>query len=355
MNNKPILSSKGHIVVVTLYKPYFGGTPTVMENLLHGFSPDSFSIATYSTNYTSTHEDENGITLYRFFKKIRFSYRINKIYKNLFINQNSKRLINFCKAQNSVAIIGVYPDIHLFKCAFDAAEHLGIPFIPYLHDTIIEGLNGKEASLIKKATFIHKKMLDICPNILVISAGLKKLYQQKYNKLVHVIEHTYPESKIEGERIKEVISKKSIFWGGTVGRFNDAIVQRASIAAKILGHNFEITGVRSINALKFYGISTENIQLCSYPLREDYLNALRLQGILLLGINWPDESPIQYDELSTIFPTKSIEYLLSGVPILVHCPIDYFLSDFFVQNKCGLVVNDRDIASLVEAIKIFPI
>ena len=39
-------------------------------------------------------------------------------------------------------------------------------------------------------------------------------------------------------------------------------------------------------------------------------------------------------------PTKSFDYALSGVPILVHCPEDFSLSRFFAKNRCGYVLND---------------
>ncbi|MFM8485347.1 MAG: glycosyltransferase, partial [Bacteroidota bacterium] len=36
------------------------------------------------------------------------------------------------------------------------------------------------------------------------------------------------------------------------------------------------------------------------------------------------------------------EYLASGVPIVVHCPGDYFLAAFFREHACGLVISVRD-------------
>jgi hypothetical protein len=53
------------------------------------------------------------------------------------------------------------------------------------------------------------------------------------------------------------------------------------------------------------------------------------------------------DELGTIFPTKTPEYLAAGRPILVHCPENYFLARFFQKHECGLVVSERSVDALV--------
>ena len=59
-----------------------------------------------------------------------------------------------------------------------------------------------------------------------------------------------------------------------------------------------------------------------------------------MGLDWPHESVVHSDELSTIFPTKMIEYLAVGRPIVAHCPENYCLAKFINQYKCGLVLGD---------------
>jgi glycosyltransferase involved in cell wall biosynthesis len=88
-----------------------------------------------------------------------------------------------------------------------------------------------------------------------------------------------------------------------------------------------------------------------YRQRADYLKAMQQQGVLILALNWPDETPQHEDELATIFPTKTPEYLATGRPIVVHCPEHYFLARFFRENRCGLVVTERSIEALVQAIR----
>ena len=58
-----------------------------------------------------------------------------------------------------------------------------------------------------------------------------------------------------------------------------------------------------------------------------------------------------HDEYRTIFPTKTIEYLISGRPILAHSPADSFLTQFLKENDCALVVDEPDVGMLRAAIE----
>jgi glycosyltransferase involved in cell wall biosynthesis len=95
---------------------------------------------------------------------------------------------------------------------------------------------------------------------------------------------------------------------------------------------------------------TSNVRSTFYPSRSEYINAVNFHGILVLALNWQDECKVHEAELSTIFPTKAVEYLASGGPILVHCPEHYFLARFFKKHKCGTVVTERNGEELKKAI-----
>ena len=99
------------------------------------------------------------------------------------------------------------------------------------------------------------------------------------------------------------------------------------------------------------GFENKNIEILPFLSREDYITVIGNQRALLLSIDWPDESVVHKDELGTIFPTKTIEYLISGRPILVHCPEEYFLARFFKKYKCGIVLTDRDPQKIKEHIE----
>jgi hypothetical protein len=112
-----------------------------------------------------------------------------------------------------------------------------------------------------------------------------------------------------------------------------------------------MTTAKQLTVLEGMGIDVSALDRVYYPEWSDYLEALNDHEILLLALDWPDESPIHHDELATIFPTKTPEYLASGRPILVHCPEDYFLARFFRHHDCGTIVSERSVDALADAIR----
>ena len=56
--------------------------------------------------------------------------------------------------------------------------------------------------------------------------------------------------------------------------------------------------------------------------------------------------PMEEHEYQTIFPTKTIEYLLCKRPILAHLPGDCFLAEFYREYDCALIVDEPTIDAL---------
>ncbi len=56
------------------------------------------------------------------------------------------------------------------------------------------------------------------------------------------------------------------------------------------------------------------------------------------------------DVVRTSGPAKMAEYLAAGRPILVHAPADSFVSSYFRQHGCGVVVDRSDPSALAEAL-----
>src|SRR5258705_1331792 len=57
------------------------------------------------------------------------------------------------------------------------------------------------------------------------------------------------------------------------------------------------------------------------------------------------------EEYQTIFPTRTIEYLICGRPILSHSPSGCFLTRFLREHECAFVVEDPSPGQLRRAIE----
>ena len=233
-------------------------------------------------------------------------------------------------------IIAAYPQLTLFTAAVREANRHGIPYFAYLHDTVEEALS--RGPLNKQAAETQKLVFRTAAGIFVISNGMQDLYARKYGLATTVVRHIYPEEVFP---VAESGNGRA-FWSGAVYGINHRALARMTHACAHEGLSATFTGNTSENDLRLFGFPTDSIHRHYYSQRTDYLSAVAQHSLLLLCLNWPDESTVHPDEMATIFPTKTPEYLASGVPIVVHCPRDYFLAAFFREHACGLVISVRD-------------
>lgn len=339
----PKLNENGKVFyVTTAFPPVPAGSSVINRNLLSRFDPVSFKVFSTKANISAKVESFGNIDVERIFKSFYFSSRINRILSQYQIKSATKKLIKFAEKENPSVIVGVFPDYYFLKIARDAAKELQVPFIAYLHDTIAESSFGTK--LEKDALTLQEQVFDEASVLLVMSDGMKYLYKEKYNIESTSLQHTYLE-KVDPD-IDGKDRKRQAFWGGDVYAINLNSVNRIATSLKNLNCNFFLATGHDKSHFEKTGLDTSNIEIGFFSKRSDYLENLKKNSILILALDWPDESKIHRDELATIFPTKTPEYLASGVPIVVHCPEDYFLSRFFRENNCGIVVSQRSVPDL---------
>lgn len=75
---------------------------------------------------------------------------------------------------------------------------------------------------------------------------------------------------------------------------------------------------------------------------------LRKADVLFLPLSFRSAIP---EVIRTSAPGKMGEYLASGRPVLVHAPVDAFVSRYFRENRCGVVVDVDDAAVLADALR----
>lgn len=314
-----------------------------MGNLLSCFDAASYSVATSGTlgHKDGHHQDEPR----NIASRVTFSCRLNRMWLAAQEPLMTRRLIRLIDQEQPTAMVVVYPDLHFLHVGCQVARQTQIPWAAYLHDTIVESVSTPRCR--EKAARLQEQVFTEASSIFVMSEGMRDLYEHKYGYKSIPLEHTYPEPIPSAPR--EAPNRIQAFWGGAVYGINDHALIRILTALCSLDYPCIITSMSP--ALASADLSKSLIQHTFLPSRLDYLRILGEQSVLLLALNWPDECNVHMDEMSTIFPTKTIEYLASGRPILVHCPEHYFLARFFHTKRCGLVVTDRSAEALKAALQ----
>ena len=351
VNNSPLpdLCADGHVLIVTgFYPPQPGGSSVIMRNLLSRFNPASYSIVTVETKGAVSIEGSEQAAIYPVMSSVSFSSRVDKKWRDWQLPLMVSRVVRIAQQVRPMVIVGVYPDYHFLYAARAAAKKLKIPWISYLHDTIVEALS--HSHLAQRGAQLQKEVFQEASSTLVMSRGMADLYREKYHFSSTPLEHSYLEPI--PEHIPEAQALRQAFWGGAIYSINARAVSRIADATSKIDCTFLLATDTEAATLERLGVRGDHLKQEFYSGRKEYLDALQRQGILVLALDYPDESPIHEDELSTIFPTKTPEYLASGRPILVHCPEHYFMARFIKENGCGLVVSERSVPALEEACRV---
>ncbi|MDA9325356.1 glycosyltransferase [Flavobacteriales bacterium] len=341
---------KNILFVTTFYPPNNTGASVVMSNLIKELDQDTvYGVATWANSYKDKDETINGKIVHKLFNfQYLFNPRLWFFVRRFTFNTEKKKVIKLIKKEKITVVVGVYPDLDFLEIARSASEVCGVKFYAYLHDTLAEGLSHKRYK--NMAKIVQQKVFDTSHKIFVMSEGMKDLYKEKYNVETIPLLHSFSEEEEEKEFNNNNI-EKSIFWGGAIYAINKETVKRIHLACADLNYTLTLSAANTYEKLTTLGFENKNIKILPFLSRKDYITILGNQKALLLSIDWPDESTVHKDELGTIFPTKTIEYLISGRPILVHCPEEYFLAKFFKKHKCGIVLTDRNPQVIKEQIE----
>lgn len=334
-----------HIVVITQVNPYtpVGGVTVVLKNLFSTYSNDSYTFA-YLGRFSKklNKEAELKTDIYRLIPNFHIIQLLGYFFPKLKRLFAIRRGVKLVKQRKAHCIVGLYPTLNSLEVSVEVAKRTGVPYYPYLHDTVKEGLAHLQFA--ERGAAVQEEVFKTAKKIITMSEGMSDFYEKEYNGLVtYPLEHSFPETLAEEPNFNR---NKDGFWGGEVYKINDQSFARVQNALLEENTQFTVTSLSKLTINK-----TSNVFQTFFPSRAEYLEAVKEHGVLVLSINWPDETDVDIAELSTIFPTKTIEYLATGSPILVHCPEDYFLAKFFRKHQCGVVVSERDTDLLREAIQ----
>ena len=328
---------KGKTLFLTIaYPPNPTASAVVNRHLVDQFDPKSFVVITGF--FPGAKRAEIPKEIQQHFIYLSFEFLSSKVHR-LIARLQRFTIPVFLNIYISLIkpgrIIITFPDLYWLDLCSAVAIKKKIPFIPYLHDTIVEATYGCSKELAKK---VQERIFSKAYNIAVMSEGMKELYQKKYQLSSVAWEHIYPELPVVFKGQKN----NRAHWSGDVYEINYKAVVRLNNALEKMGMQFSISNGKTREQLKTFGIEGEHLQKVFYPKRADYLLQLSASKILLLGLNYADECTVDEDELASIFSTKTPEYLGSDSLIVYHGPKHYFLAKFILQNDCGIVIDTRD-------------
>ena len=272
-------------------------------------------------------------------------WRGHKTFRRVQVPVIASRLIHIIRQRDCKAILAVFPDEAFLLASYIAARVTGCAFYPYLHNTFVENRFGYAHAF---AQWLQTRVFELAEHVFVMSEALVAMYARNYPGLsCSALPHGFCEPL---DTVPTQVPTGTRFAVGFCGSVNascqDAAERAIGTMARIPDAHFRVYSGLSPKVFFHLGCPHERSEIrCAT--RPQLLAGLRECDIVFLPHGFEgSRAQIEYD---TIFPTKTIEYLICGRPILAHTPPGSFLTRFLKQHDCALVVEEKSPSRILAA------
>jgi len=219
-----------------------------------------------------------------------------------------------------------------------------------MHDTWQESLPGWPVTLNRLAPrLLERRILRDARRVFAITEDAAEYFRNKHGCEAQVLMHCIPDADTATSvqtRVTEVDNKLH-FAGGIYPLMNqDAIVNLVcALPLCTSGVTLDVYTFRT-DGLVSAGVGGPRVSL-RYAPKAEVMAAQRRAALLFLPLAFRSTNPT---EIRTVFPTKLLEYWVSGRPILVHAPADSWVSRSARAEGWAEVVDVPDPVVLAAAI-----
>jgi hypothetical protein len=245
-------------------------------------------------------------------------------------------------------VLAVYPDDVYALAGLLVSVITGAPLFAYFHNTLVEARPGD-----RFAAWLQARLFARARHVFVMSDAMARLYAERYpglgcSPLVHGTNTPPPDDAVFAAVARVHAPLRLCLFGNLNGSNLDA---SRRMAQAVLG------GFPGAQVSVFGGTHPDGIaaagwvgaQVAHAVLAYDVLlNRVREHDILLLPHGFTGGLPA--DEIRTIFPTRTVDYLLSGRPVVAHMPADCAIADFLREHDCAVLVTTPDADAVRAAI-----
>jgi hypothetical protein len=332
--------------------PQTGGSSVIVENLAKNFKKQEmlvFGSASFMQQ-NNVNRAINGPKFIYFFSELSFFGRGARFFdwfRKLRFNSLIKSLRKTINEEGITHVIGVYPNAFYCLAACRAAKAEGIPFNSYFHNTYVENIAITEP----KAIHIQEEVFENSQTVFVMSNGMQSFYEQKYklNKFVPLV-HTFDEFPTKSNK---GTSKKEHYKLVAIGNFNESNLDATKRFLNAIKGNpkYSLSVYTHVPKLLLQkrGIDTTQINYRGSVNPDQIHEVLQDYDICVLTHGF--KGGYGEVEYQTIFPTRTIPFLLSGKPIFAHSPKSSFLNTFIKENKCAELVDEESVEGIMKGLE----
>lgn len=241
------------------------------------------------------------------------------------------------------------PHGHFMIAAFFIAAALRIKLFFYLFDPIEEFASSRMHRTLMR--YFEPRMFNYAAGVITMNNHLARHYKEKYGIDCRVLHHSYnntPSIESQGGGNNKKKDFKIIF-SGNVSKYQLDALLNLKKALELTKSSVQLVIYSPINqeTLKWYGLAGDDVSNM-YVDHETLEYELKKADLLFLPLSFENADSIV---VKAAFPSKTMDYMASGRPIIVHAPADCFIAEYAREKEFAEVVAENNIASLAEAVE----
>jgi glycosyltransferase involved in cell wall biosynthesis len=254
------------------------------------------------------------------------------------------RLVRVIRRERCDTVLAVFPNEFYLLAAYLAAKATKTRFLPYYHNTYLENRRGLARWF---ATWLQARTF-LADTVFVMSAGMRDFYEQRYpgTRFVPLV-HAFNEEVHEAPPATLHSPLRLVYLGHLNESNLDASLRFAELIRSRPECTLTIYSASPTWYLEKVGVAGPRIRFAGVS-GDRITTELQDYDIFLLPHGF--HGPLSDVEYATIFPTRTIPYLLAGRPILAHSPKDAFLTKWLREHQCAEIVDEPSVEKLSNAL-----
>jgi len=333
---KVLLSTKS-------FPPVIGGSAFLLYEILRHFPANYFCVF-HGVNDPPGKESSLKLPFIR--KQVKFindkstpraTRYLSRIYQALIEHNLQKEVAR----GNIRKVYAHFPNALFVVAAYKVAKRNNLPLVIYF-DILWDAMTtGAEQELSKK---YEAEIVAYAERVYAITEFACEYLGQKHHKKVELIPHTVDTSLLDFQSTDSVIEHPKIhFAGGIYEAMNTDSILRLVDAVEMHESKIELEFCSPDLPATLIHKGYKNL----YVNKEKLIELQRSSSILFLPQAFHGG---KHEMIKNNFPTKIMEYVCSGVPILLHSPKDSYLTYIAKKEGFAYVVDEDDPLLLRDAI-----
>ena len=257
------------------------------------------------------------------------------------------RCVRLVRKHRCTAILVIFPEEEFLFAGYLAAAWTGAKLFAYFHDTYVENRTGLR---LRFARWLQARVFTKASHVFVISEGMVDLYRERYPGLeCSTLPHSFNGALPDFTPPPDPGSALRFAICGTISESClEATVRVCEAIAQVKGASLTLLSGTSSSDLNRLGLLRDRVRHETVS-PDQVVSRLRNADIVVLPLGF--RGALSPEEYRTAFPTRTIEYLLCGRPILAHSPAEWYLTRFLKEHDCAMLVTEPSVSALLQAVE----